>query len=48
MTDNGDTMVIDQLSVGQVVKVQSACSPNASCFSIEPKGAAWGRDLTVH
>ncbi|UJL29565.1 hypothetical protein HZU38_03305 [Mycolicibacterium vanbaalenii] len=44
--DDGDAVVIGQLNVGQVVKVQSACSPNAWCFLVEPKGAAWGRDLT--
>ncbi|CAN3126755.1 hypothetical protein ACNUDN_02570 [Mycobacterium sp. smrl_JER01] len=44
--DDGDAVVIGQLNVGQVVKVQSACSPNAWCFLVEPRGAAWGRDLT--
>lgn len=44
--DDGDAVVIGELTVGQVVKVESACSPNAWCFLVEPKGAAWGRDLT--
>jgi len=44
--DDGDARVIGQLNVGQVVKVKSACSPNAWCFLVEPEGAAWGRDLT--
>jgi|JI10StandDraft_1071094.scaffolds.fasta_scaffold373630_2 hypothetical protein len=44
--DDGDAVVIGELTEGQVVKVQSACSPDAWCFLVEPKGAAWGRDLT--
>jgi hypothetical protein len=44
--DNGDAQVIGTLKNGQVVKVAGACSPNAWCILTDPKGAAWGRDLT--
>jgi hypothetical protein len=44
--DNGDARVIGMLRKGQVVKVVSACTRNAWCILTEPKGAAWGRDLT--
>ncbi|WP_068186939.1 hypothetical protein [Mycobacterium sp. UM_CSW] len=44
--DNGDARVIGMLKKGQVVKVVSACTRNAWCILTQPKGAAWGRDLT--
>jgi len=44
--DNGDAQVIGVLNHGQVVKVAGACSPDAWCILTDPKGAAWGRDLT--
>lgn len=44
--DNGDAHVIGMLRKGQVVTVVSACSRNAWCILTQPKGAAWGRDLT--
>lgn len=44
--DNGDAHVIGMLKKGQVVKVVSPCSRNAWCMLTQPKGAAWGRDLT--
>lgn len=44
--DNGDAQVIGMLNNGQVVKVAGACSPDAWCILTDPKGAAWGRDLT--
>ena len=44
--DNGDAQVIGQLTAGQVVTVAQACSKDAWCILTDPKGAAWGRDLT--
>ncbi|MGZ4524964.1 MAG: hypothetical protein ACXVX7_00635 [Mycobacterium sp.] len=44
--DNGDAHVIGMLRKGQVVTVVSACTRNAWCILTQPKGAAWGRDLT--
>jgi hypothetical protein len=44
--DNGDAQVIGQLRTGQVVKVAEACTKDAWCILTDPKGAAWGRDLT--
>jgi hypothetical protein len=39
-------VVIDMLRKGQVVKVEAPCTANAWCILTDPKGAAWGRDLT--
>lgn len=44
--DDGDAVVIDVLTAGRVVTVVSPCSPDAWCILSDPKGAAWGRDLT--
>ena len=44
--DDGKAVVIDMLHQGQVVKVEAPCTDDAWCILTDPKGAAWGRDLT--